>query len=130
MKLAFDTSILIAVEKKDKKVLSFLKSLSDERLEVPAISFIVHFEFIEGIKRKNPKNSKKLLEFLNKFPLLEAGRQTSNILSDLKTKYDKQGLSFSLTDFLIASQAIENGMTLITMDKDFEGIEELKKIII
>ncbi|HLC36504.1 MAG TPA: PIN domain-containing protein [archaeon] len=31
---------------------------------------------------------------------------------------------------LIASQAIENNLTLITKDKDFEKIEELQKIVL
>jgi predicted nucleic acid-binding protein len=36
----------------------------------------------------------------------------------------------SLADLIIASIVIEKGMILVTSDKDFEKIEELRKIII
>jgi len=67
---------------------------------------------------------------LNSFPLLDLGFKTSDILSDLKLKYEKKGLSFSLSDLLIAAQVIENDLILVTRDRDFEGIRELKKIIL
>ena len=48
----------------------------------------------------------------------------------MKYKYDKKGETLPLADFLIASQVIENNMLLVTADKDFDKIEELRKIVI
>ena len=51
-------------------------------------------------------------------------------MADLKYKYEKKGIVVPLADLIIASIAIENNAVLVTSDKDFEKIEELKKIII
>ena len=39
-------------------------------------------------------------------------------------------MTLALADLLISSQVIENNLILVTMDKDFEKIESLKKIIL
>jgi len=39
-------------------------------------------------------------------------------------------MEIPLADLIIASIAIENDMLLVTQDKDFKKIKELKKIII
>ena len=70
------------------------------------------------------------MEFIEKFPFLNIKKETARILSDLKYNYEKKGITLPLADLLIAAQTIENNMTLVTMDKGFERIEELKKIII
>jgi len=130
MSLAFDTSILIDIERQDKKVLKKLKELSTIYPLKPQLPLISHFEFLYGLKRKKPKRFNELLIFLNKFQLLQTTEKTSEILSDLKLKYDQIGISLSLSDLLIASQVIENNLILVTKDKDFEKIEEVKRIIL
>lgn len=130
MNLVFDASVLIAIEKGDEAILQKLKKLSKDYPASPVLPFIIHFEFSYGLKKRKPKKIDKLFEFLNSFNLLEITSKTSDILSDLKLKYDKKGISFSLTDLLIASQVIENRMVLVTMDKDFEKIKELNKIFL
>ena len=130
MPLVLDTSILIDIERKKEKTLKKLESFT-KIYPVPAkITFINHFEFLLGIKEKEPKNREKSISFLNNFIILNSSRITATILSDLKYMYDKKGINFSLTDLLIASLVIENNMILLTKDKDFEKIEELEKIII
>lgn len=130
MSLVLDTSILINLEKGDKNTIKKLKELSKINDTPAVITFISYFEFLLGIKERNPKNKEKALAFLNRFAILKVNRETVNILSELKYNYDKKGLTLPLADFLIASQVIENNMVLVTADKDFEKIEELKKILI
>lgn len=130
MVLVLDTSILIAIEKRDEKIITKLKELSKQHPFPPQITFITHFEFLFGLKLKQPKNQKLMLSFLNKFNVLQPTTITSEILSDLKISYDKQGTVLSLADLLIASQVIEHNMTLATKDKDFVKIRELKAIIL
>lgn len=130
MSLAFDTSILIGIERKNVEVLKRVKELSKIYPLVPQLPFISHFEYFFGLKKRMPKNFEKLLRILKQFYLLQITEKTSDILSDLKLKYDSQGIQFSLADLLIASQVIENNLILVTLDKDFEKIEELKKIVL
>ena len=128
MTLAFDTSVIIDIERRDKKVLERLKELSEIHPAPASIAFITYFEFIHGLHIKSPKNREKSLAFIEIFHFLEPTKKTAVILSDLKYKYDKLGKSFSLSDLLIASQVIENNMTLVTRDRHFQEIDELKKI--
>jgi len=130
MVLVLDTSILISLEKRRKDIIKKIKEISSVHQEPAVITFISYFEFLFGIKDKNLKNEEKAIAFLNKFGVLKINRETARISADLKYKYNKKGFELSLSDLLIASQAIENNMTLVTTDKDFEQIEELKKIII
>ena len=130
MTLAFDTSILISIEKRDRKTLNELDSLSKNYPLPPQLLFMCYFEFLLGLKLRKPKKYDDLLIFLNKFNILHTTNKTADILSDLKVKYDKLGIALSLADLLIASQVIENNLILVTKDKDFEKIKEIKKIIL
>jgi len=130
MNLAFDTSVLIGVEKRDGTILKKIEELSKTYPSIPQLPFISHFEYLFGLKKRKPKNSSKLLKILNKFPLLQFTEKTSDILSDLKIKYESSGVSLSLADLLIASQVIENKLILVTTDKDFKRIEELKCVVL
>ncbi len=129
MTLALDTSIIIDIEKKDKEVLGKMRELIAAYPAPASITFISYFEFMHGLQQKSPKNKEKALSFIEMFRFLEPTKRTAGILSDLKSKYEKLGKSFSLSDLMIASQAIENGMTLVTRDRHFQEIEELKKVI-
>ena len=130
MTLVLDTSILIDIEHNNKKTIDILKQLRAEHQDIPHIALINHFEFLIGLKEKKPHNEARGLHFLELFPVLAANKLTSKHLADLKYKYDKKGLLIPLADFLIAAQVIENNMTFVTRDKDYEGIEEMDKIIL
>ncbi len=130
MSLAFDTSVLIGIEKRDSRVIEKLNGLSKSYPLPAQLPFMSYFEFLVGLKKRKPKKYDALIEFLNNFSILQTTNKTAEILSDLKIKYDSKGIAFSLTDLMIASQVLENQLTLVTMDKDFEKIEEIKKIVI
>lgn len=130
MTLFLDTAILINIERKNKELIKKIETLTQTDPAPANIGLVNYFEFIHGLQKKSPQNREKSMAFVEKFPFLEATKNTAAILSDLKYKYDKLGKSFSLSDLIIASQAIENNMTLVTTDKQFEEIEELKKIVL
>lgn len=130
MSLAFDTSILIAIEKKNQNTIKELKNLSNIYPAPAQLPFMSHFEFLYGLKKRKPKKLNNLIKFLNNFNVLQTTTTTSNILSNLKLKYDSIGITLSLTDLLIASQIIENHLTLVTSDNDFKNIEELNNQLI
>jgi len=130
MVLVFDTSVLIALERKDDKVIAKLEDLSKTYALTPYTTFINVFEFLLGIKLKPPKNAKEAVAFVKRFDILHTTERTPELLADLKFKYDRKGLVLPLADLVIASLVIENDMVLVTNDKDFERIEELNKEVI
>lgn len=130
MTLVLDTSVIIDIERRDNATLEKLKGLAEIHPAPASITFINYFEFVYGLRAKAPKNKEKALAFINIFHFLEPTKKTADIMSALRYKYERLGISFSLSDILIASQAIENNMTLVTKDRRFQDIEELDKIIL
>jgi len=130
MSLVFDTSILIAIERGDKEVINGLENLYKSHPSSPQLTFISFFECLIGLKIRKNKSFQNNLIFLKKFNVLHTTNSSAEILSDLKIKYDKKGIALSLADLLSASIVIDNNLILVTKDKDFEKIEELKKIIL
>jgi predicted nucleic acid-binding protein len=125
MTLVFDTSVLIALERKDVEVGRKVEELLKKYRLPPSTTFLNLFEFLLGIKLKPPKNVKEAVEYVRKFHVLNTTERTPEILAELKVKYDRKGLMLSLADLIIASLVIENSMILITRDNDFEKIQEL-----
>ncbi len=130
MPLVFDTSVIIALEKRDMNVIGKVQELSKKHPGIPQASFISYFEFQMGIKNRAPRNQSAALDFLHNFRCLPATGKTSEILADLKYRHDKKGVALSLADLIIASQVKETNMTLVTKDKAFERIEEISKVIL
>jgi len=130
MSLVLDTSVLIAIQKKNGNIIKKLSELSKVYPLPPQLTFISYFEFLYGLKKRKPKRYDDALAFLNNFNVLHTTNNSAEILSELKLKYDGEGIVLSLADLMIASQVIENNLMLVTLDKDFKKISELKKIIL
>jgi tRNA(fMet)-specific endonuclease VapC len=123
--LLLDTSILIRQQKGDVIVKESLSSLSKRFPLKPSVAFINVFEYFMGIKQLT-KRKNEATKFLENFDIINTTENTAEVMASLRFKYDKMGIQFSLADLIIASMAIENNMTLITSDKDFQNIKELK----
>jgi len=130
MSYLLDTSILIAIEKKERHILEKIRNLAGLDNHPPQISFITYFEFLLGIKAKLSHNQERALEFLDRFHCLKASRVTAEIMAGLKYRYEKNGMTIPLADLIIASQVKENNLTIITRDKIFSRIEEINRIIL
>ncbi len=125
MKLVFDTSVIIDLEKRNADTIEKLKEIIHLYPEKPAIAFISYFEFLYGLRKKDVRNKEKAIAFIEEFPIIQTTKTTAGILVWLKEKYE-----LPLADLLIASQAIENQSVLVTKDNDFDKIKELNKIIV
>ena len=123
--LIFDTSIIIEIERENKHFIEIIEKLKEEERGLPKIGFITYFEFIEGIDKKIEKNKEKAKNFIKLFEVI----QTTNITAE-KLVYLRKNYELPLPDLLIASQVMENSGTLVTKDKDFEQIKEIKKVIL
>lgn len=130
MNIILDTDVLIDLELMDKNVLDHINELARYTITPPTITFITYFEFIFGLIEKSPVKKQKSLEFIEKFEVLQTTKNTAKILVELKYKYYKIGKPLPLADLLIASQTIENNMTLVTRNKHLKQIEELDAVII
>jgi len=122
----FDTSVLIDIDNRHKETIEKIAGLKQSYPDTPRISFISYFEFIHGLHVKQVHNKQKSLAFVENFGVLQTTKNTANILSILKRKYE----DISFSDLFIAAQIIENNMILVTRDKIFNRIEELNKLII
>jgi predicted nucleic acid-binding protein len=130
MSLVFDTSILIALERKEEQIIAKLEKLSETYMLTPYTTFLNLFEFLFGIKSKPPKNAKEAVAFVRRFDILNTTDKTPDLLADLKFKYDRKGMVLPFADLIIAALVIENEMVLVTKDRDFGKIEELNKEIV
>lgn len=94
------------------------------------ISPIVLGELFEGFKggNKEKHNRSDLEDFLaeNGVEVLNVGKETSEIYSEIKMSLKKKGKPIPVNDVWIAAQAMENGAVLVTYDKHFEEIPGLR----
>jgi tRNA(fMet)-specific endonuclease VapC len=123
--LLLDTSILIRQQKGDVTVKKSLSSLSKRFPAKPSVAFINIFEYFMGIKQLTKRKS-EAIKFLENFDIINTTENTAEVMASLRFKYDNLGIQISLADLIVASLAIENNMTLVTSDKDFQNIKELK----
>jgi predicted nucleic acid-binding protein len=122
MMLILDTSILIDLENEDVKM---FQKMADLRSQYPVsihITFMSYFEFYDGLHHKAREKLVRALAFLEAFETLLPTKMTAMHLSELKQKHPQN----SLSDLIIAAQAIENNGILITRDQDFRQIKELR----
>ncbi|MFA4887609.1 MAG: type II toxin-antitoxin system VapC family toxin [Candidatus Nanoarchaeia archaeon] len=130
MTLVLDTSILIDLERAKEETIVQLKKIAEEYPAPARITFMSEFEFLFGINLEDVKKKDKAREFVNKFSTVQTTKRTASLLAELRRKYERKGVSFSLADLIIASLVIENNFILLTKDNDFSKIEELNKIIL
>ena len=130
MILLFDTSIIIDLQKRDINTINKIKELSEIYPNPPAATFMTYTEFLYGITEKEIKNKDKAKKFLYQFAMMRPDKETAEILAELRYNYDKKCLKVGHGDLFIAAQAIQYNMILVTKDKDFQKIDELKKIIL
>jgi len=128
--LLLDSSVLFELEKDNKSIVNKLKEMFAAHPARACISFMSSVEFLYGIEEKSDEKKAEAKEFLWEFCVLHTTNETAMWLAYLKHKYDRLGKPKSITDLFIASQALEHKLTLVTRDKDFEDISELKKVIV
>ena len=130
MSLVLDTDVLIDLESGQKQTKLKLAALAKEYPASPQVTFVSLFEFLLGIKVRREKKRQQALSFLKNFGVLHTTDESSRLLADLKFEYGRKGIVLSLADLVVATLVIENNLILVTRDKDFEKITELKKIFI
>ncbi|MDO8741285.1 MAG: PIN domain-containing protein [Candidatus Woesearchaeota archaeon] len=128
MAFVLDSNIYIELERKNKKIIDELSKLKEP--EIVCITAPSYSEVYYGLLAGKKSESKKELDNLNSFYLLNTTANSSRLFSEIKYGLEKSGKMIPLFDILIASIAIDNGMTLLTTDEHFEQIPGLKIILL
>ena len=124
-KILLDTNCYVRYLAGDEKVLDAIG-----RAETVYLSVIVIGELLVGFKGGNrEQDNKRFLEtFISKLKveILEVNIETSEVYAETKNMLKRSGNPISINDLWIASQAIENGIIVVTYDKHFRMIPGLR----
>ena len=85
---------------------------------------VVMFELLQGIKSEGEKN--KILSILATLPYFEMTQKLWQSAAELSLPLKKNGVSLPLSDIFISAIAIENDLSVYTLDNHFEQIPGLK----
>ncbi|WP_291724807.1 type II toxin-antitoxin system VapC family toxin [Bernardetia sp.] len=123
-KFLLDTNILIALFKYEKAIIEKL-SVEDN---ICSTSFITIGELYYGAFNsfKIEENLIQLEKFRQVIPILRASDTTSMIYGEIKTELKKKGRPIPENDIWIAALAKEHDLILVTRDKHFSEISNLK----
>ena len=130
MILTFDTSILIDIERGKKETLNQLRLITKKHAGSAYILYTPYMELYSGLLKKKIKNFNQGYLLLQKFVFLAPTKDTAEITAKLKREYSQKGVTISEPDLFIAAQVVEHNLLLVTRDKDFSRIKEIKSIIL
>ncbi len=123
-KFLLDTNILIALFKHEKAIIEKLS----EQNNICYTSFITIGELYYGAFNsfKIEENLLELSKLRQVIPILKSSDTTSMLYGKIKTGLKKKGKPIPENDIWIAALAKEHDLILVTRDKHFEEIEDLK----
>ncbi|MCG2695811.1 PIN domain-containing protein [Candidatus Parcubacteria bacterium] len=124
-KYLIDSAIIIDCLRQDKPVLEFIKSLTSRKETAFLISSITTAELFSGKSAQNKRTQKILSDLLSAFEEIAVDRDIAILAGKFRCKYQS-----SLSDAIIASTAYFNKATLISRDKIFLKIKEIKTKIL
>ncbi len=124
-KVLLDTNAYSALLNGNKEIFRIIS-----KAEVTYLSVIVIGELFAGFN--GGSNKKDNINLLNEFldqssvKLLEVSFETASIFGSLKHDLKKEGTPIPLNDVWIASQSIETGSVLVTLDAHFKKVKGLR----
>ena len=124
-KILLDTNCYAGYLTGDEKVLDAIG-----RAETVYLSVIVIGELLVGFKGgTREQDNKQFLETFTsklKVEILDVNIETSEVYAETKNMLKRSGNHIPINDLWIASQAIENGIVVVTYDKHFRMIPGLR----
>ncbi len=121
-RILLDTNIISDINNNVSDTMTFLKSAKEV-----FVSSIVAGELFFGIQNSSRKeaNLKFYRDFFSSCAILNVTLETAEIYGNIKTWLKQKGRPIPENDIWIAAIAIQHGLTLITRDKHFDGIDGL-----
>jgi len=96
--------------------------------EVGCISVVTEAEIRYGLAKKPPSPALRTVldDFLRKIQILPWGSGEALVYGDLRFKLERAGKILGNLDMLIAAHAVSTNATLVTRDKAFAQVEDLR----
>lgn len=85
---------------------------------------VVLFELVQGVKSEDEKS--KILSTLSHLKYAEMSKNLWHKAADLSASLRKKGMTIPLSDIFIAVIALENNLSLFTLDGHFKDVPGLK----
>ncbi len=122
-----DTNILIDMAHHENDL---FVAMNDVLNQNPAITVINKYEFLRGIFISNSTKEKKekQISFLNQFMVYSFTPNTVQHCAELYSRLRKNGRLINELDILILGICVENRLSLITNDHDFDGMDQITGI--
>ncbi len=127
MNYLIDINICIYIlNKKPKSVLDRFESFSTEKICVSSIT-VAELEFNAKKSKRRKENLEQLELFLFPFEILPFNGNSAKFYGDIRSKLELEGHVIGQLDMLIAAQALEDNLILVTNNqKEFSRISNLK----
>ena len=121
-RILVDTTIWIEFFRTRSKIADHLETLLTQNAVWTC--GVVLFEVLQGIKSDNEKT--KLLGMLTGLPYIEMTKALWQSAAELSASLKKKGLNLPVSDIFTATIAIENDLSVFTLDNHFTEIPNLK----
>ncbi|MCL4391487.1 MAG: PIN domain-containing protein [Candidatus Parvarchaeota archaeon] len=121
MNVLLDTSVIIEQLKGSEDVNRFITTNESNNISVLSI-----YETLVGIKDKAKRIRVK--QFFESFPLLEFSAMDAVKAAEIHEILALKGSVINTMDVLLAAQASDRGLTVLTKDKDFIKIRDIAGI--
>ena len=127
MNYLIDTNICIYIlNRKPKSVLDRFESFNTEKIGISSIT-VAELEFGAKKSKRRKENLERLELFLFPFEILPFNGKSAKIYGDIRSKLELKGHVIGQLDMLIAAQALEKNLVLVTNNqKEFSRISNLK----
>jgi len=123
-KVLLDTNVYCAFKKNNKKIVDAFKHLDYIGIDITMLA-----ELYSGFKSGNKEtiNRNELECFLNskRVHILNHNDITADFYAYIFDTLKKKGTPIPTNDIWIAAVALQNGLTLFTLDKHFQNIDGL-----
>lgn len=120
--VVIDTSVLISFFRGNSKFADILTTLLKNNKAL--VTGLIIAELLQGIK--NPKEEQKILSVIDAIPVVELTTDLWIKAGQISSSLRRKGISLPLTDVAIAVIALEYNLSILTLDKHFEKIEQVK----
>ena len=122
--VSIDTNVYTAFKRNDNRIVTAF-----QHLDIIALDIVVLAELYTGFKSgSKEKNNRQELElFLNnkRISILLHDANTAEFYSDIFIKLKNKGKPIPTNDIWIAATAMQNGLSLFTLDSHFTAIDGL-----
>ena len=120
-----DTNIISALLMGDVNVADNIDAAKEAFIPIIVIGELHYGAQYSANIQKNTNNINKLIE---RYGILKTDEQTAEVYGVLKASLRRKGKPIPENDIWIAAIAHQHGLTLVTRDKHFSEIDELKII--